>query len=369
MQTRGRGPSRGRGRNKAKSRSADSNHGASDARKVAKFCFCISAIYIAYNFQGRIQEKLSTTTGIEKQRFDNLTFLNLAQCFACFIWSFLVLKIWPGEAGPKAPISVYWACSISNTIGPACGMLALKYIGHPAQVLSKSSKMIPVMLIGAVVYGVPCSRQEYLCTFTVAAGMTLFALQSSSKRGIFAGPKALFGYALCLLDLGLDGYTNASQDALTTRYRKVDAWHLMMGTNLWSAAYTALFMFLVPGGGGYDAVRFYMHHPDAALDVLMFCFCGAIGQYFIFLTISRYGALTNATITSTRKVVTILMSSIWNGSPLSAQQWGGVVLVFAGLSYQIWCQYKNKKACKAAKLVRSASPARFRGSKTRRKCK
>lgn len=45
-----------------------------------------------------------------------------------------VLKIWPGEAGPKAPISVYWACSISNTIGPACGMLALKYIGHPAQV-------------------------------------------------------------------------------------------------------------------------------------------------------------------------------------------------------------------------------------------
>lgn len=46
-----------------------------------------------------------------------------------------VLKIWPGEPGTEAPILAYWACSISNAIGPACGMLALKYISYPAQVL------------------------------------------------------------------------------------------------------------------------------------------------------------------------------------------------------------------------------------------
>ena len=47
----------------------------------------------------------------------------------------VVLKIWPGEPGTEAPILAYWACSVSNTIGPACGILALKYISYPAQVL------------------------------------------------------------------------------------------------------------------------------------------------------------------------------------------------------------------------------------------
>jgi hypothetical protein len=50
------------------------------------------------------------------------------------IWGIVVLKIWPGEPGTEAPIMAYWACSISNAIGPACGMLALKYISYPAQV-------------------------------------------------------------------------------------------------------------------------------------------------------------------------------------------------------------------------------------------
>jgi hypothetical protein len=129
------------------------------------------------------------TYGSDGQRFDHLTFLNLTQCLMCFLWSFLseltflfpvfkaienhanwhtftcdvdrlhpivlelklhfahqvhhpnmyvmvvVLKIWPGEPGTEAPILAYWACSVSNTIGPACGILALKYISYPAQVL------------------------------------------------------------------------------------------------------------------------------------------------------------------------------------------------------------------------------------------
>lgn len=127
--------------------------------------------------------------GTDQQRFDHLTFLNLAQCFVCFVWSFLseyivhpssttnvqlitllflnawtlrrvhwlccrtsfscsefwgvvVLRIWPGEPGTEAPIMAYWACSISNAIGPACGMLALKYISYPAQV-----RMFKIFLI------------------------------------------------------------------------------------------------------------------------------------------------------------------------------------------------------------------------------
>lgn len=130
--------------------------------------------------------------------------------------------------------------------------------------------------------------------------------------------------------------------AVGYRYPKVNAWHLMMGMNFWGTLYMTAFMFLVPGGGGYAAVQFCLMHPDAAWDIFLFCFCGAVGQNFIFTTISQFGALTNTTITTTRKFVSILVSSLWNGNPLSMQQWTGVCMVFVGLSYPIWCKYQKK---------------------------
>jgi UDP-galactose transporter B1 len=50
------------------------------------------------------------------------------------------------------------------------GTEALQYISYPAQVLAKSSKMIPVMLMGSLVYGIRYTIPEYLCTFLVAGG-------------------------------------------------------------------------------------------------------------------------------------------------------------------------------------------------------
>lgn len=46
----------------------------------------------------------------------------------------------------------------------------------------------------------------------LAAGISLFALRSSSKvTGKLASPNAPLGYLLCFINLGLDGYTNAAQ--------------------------------------------------------------------------------------------------------------------------------------------------------------
>jgi hypothetical protein len=67
--------------------------------------------------------------------------------------------------------------------------------------------------------------------------------------------------------------------------------------------------------------------------------------------------LTNTTVTTTRKFMSILMSSIWNKNRLSIQQWGGVCMVFGGLSFQIWLAYQ-KKCQKAAKQIRAPAETR-----------
>jgi UDP-galactose transporter B1 len=45
-----------------------------------------------------------------------------------------VIKLWGGGNSGGAPWWSYWSAGITNTIGPAMGIEALKYISYPAQV-------------------------------------------------------------------------------------------------------------------------------------------------------------------------------------------------------------------------------------------
>ncbi|CAL5042119.1 unnamed protein product [Urochloa decumbens] len=330
--------------------------GGSMAGRVAVLAFCVAGIWSAYIYQGVLQETLSTKRfGPESRRFEHLAFLNFAQNVVCFVWSFIMIKLWSGgsSSAGRAPLWKYWGVSVTNTIGPTMGIEALKYISYPAQVLAKSSKMIPVMLMGTVLYGVKYTFPEYLCTFLVAGGVSSFALLKTSSKTIkkLANPNAPLGYTLCFLNLAFDGYTNSTQDLIkSSRFPKTNPWDIMLGMNLWGTIYNAVIMFVAPllfsnwpYANGFEAVKFCQDNPEVAWDIFYFCLCGAVGQNFIFLTISRFGSLTNTTITTTRKFMSIVVSSVISGNPLSPKQWGSVVMVFSGLSIQIYLKWKKKK--------------------------
>ncbi|KAF5207881.1 Udp-galactose transporter [Thalictrum thalictroides] len=319
------------------------SHGTGVGR-ILLLVFCIAGIWSAYITQGVLQETISTKRfGPEGKRFEHLSFLNLAQNVVCLIWSFMMLKIWSRSSSGGAPWWSYWSAGITNTIGPAMGIEALKYISYPAQVLAKSSKMIPVMLMGTLVYGIKYTLPEYMCTFLVAGGVSVFALAKTSSKTIskLAHPNAPLGYGLCFLNLAFDGFTNATQDSISVRYPKTSAWDIMLGMNLWGTIYNMVYMFSSPTGSGFEAVQFCKEHPEAAWDIFLFCLCGAVGQNFIFLTISRFGSLANTTITTTRKFVSIVVSSLLSGNPLSIKQWSSVIMVFSGLSYQIYLKWRK----------------------------
>ncbi|KAH7437382.1 hypothetical protein KP509_05G068600 [Ceratopteris richardii] len=207
------------------------------------------------------------------------------------------------------------------------------------------------MLMGSIIYGVKYKLPEYICTFLVAGGVSTFALFKSKAKSI-PKPNAPLGYSLCFINLAMDGFTNATQDSISAKFPKTTAWHIMLGMNLWGSIFSFLYLFAWNGGGGVEAVTFCKEHPDAAWEIVIFCLCGAVGQNFIFLTISKFGSLATTTITTTRKFMSILVSSVWSGSPLSAQQWMGVIMVFGGLSVQIYLKWQRmqKRTVKLRKL-------------------
>ena len=84
--------------------------------------------------QGILQERLSThryplrSGEGDPQQFHTVVALNFAQSVACLAWAAVYVSVFFGFGGGSTPWWMYWRAGLSNTVGPACGAIALKNI-------------------------------------------------------------------------------------------------------------------------------------------------------------------------------------------------------------------------------------------------
>ena len=81
--------------------------------------------------------------------------------------------------------------------------------------------------------------------------------------------------------------------------------------------------------------------PSMAMDLLYFSLCASVGQVLIFSIIKEFGSLTWITVSVTRKLVTVLLSVVRFGHTVVYEQWCGIGLVFASLSFEIFMKYRD----------------------------
>jgi len=193
--------------------------------------------------------------------------------------------------------------------------------------MGKSAKPIPVMILGVLLARKRYPLQKYFFVFMIVAGVALFLFKdkpatASTSSGLGAGE------LLLLVSLTLDGVTGAIQERMRAEH-KTSMYPMMLNLNLWSILYMGVA--LLATGEGVAFVAFAARHPHVLLQILAFSLCSAVGQNFIFLTVTTFGPLTCSIITTTRKFFTILASVLIFRHPMSARQWAGTGLVFAGL--------------------------------------
>jgi solute carrier family 35 (UDP-galactose transporter), member B1 len=320
----------------------------SKALVAFQFLLCVAMIYAAYITQGRVSELLSKERYGEQQvRFERMDALVGFQCIACFIWAALLGLL--AERGAKRwempPVKDYALIGITNVVGPVCGVYALKNISYPAQVLAKSCKSVPIMFVGALLYAKKYKTLEYVSALAIGGGVGLFAILSGKKKaGVFDQNPAL-GYALVLVNLIFDSFTNTGQDEIKRSYPKTSSLNMMCWTNFWGGLYYAVYFFLL-SSTGMEVISFCIEHPAAAQQLAAFCLCGALGQLAIFYSISQFGSLVTSIVCTTRKFFSILISVVLTGATLTLGQWAAVTLVFAGLLYKSSIRLFPSKAAK-----------------------
>ncbi|KAK4701879.1 solute carrier family 35 (UDP-galactose transporter), member B1, partial [Phenoliferia sp. Uapishka_3] len=266
---------------------------------------------------------------------------------------------------PRKLLKSYFFISLVSSLASPFGFLSLSHISFPTLLLGKSCKLVPVMAMNIVLYRRKFPPHKYLLVGMVTAGIWAFMAfkeGTGSKKGA-PETSSLLGLVLLGINLILDGVVNSTQDEVFKNYR-IDGPQMMFFMNVFSTAITVVAMmvpsaltpgFLAPAGADQHfnalstALSFISEHPAVLKDILLFSITGAIGQLFIFLTLSLYGSLTLVTITVTRKMVTMLLSVFIFDHHLMFGQWGGVGIVFAAIGMEAEVKRRETRQKKSAR--------------------
>ena len=285
-----------------------------------KLLFCFLGLQLSYLTWGIVQERVMTKDYLPG-RFKSSTFLVFNnRLLALFLslgivaYKRLIASKGSSESLKEAPLLQYAPSSLSNSISSWAQYEALKFVSFPTQVLSKSCKILPVMLVGALVNRTAYPLIEYLDATLITVGVGLFTVAERTAPSVrpSAAHDTLYGVCLLLTYLFCDSFTSQWQSRVYKTYQ-IDQYQMMLGINVWSCGLTALS--LVQSGEGLLSIAFIMKDPAALVDNLILSVASAVGQLFIFYTIKEHGPVVFTIIMTTRQLFSLVLSCMLFGMP------------------------------------------------------
>eukprot|EP00904_Undaria_pinnatifida_P013738 jgi/Undpi1/9495/HiC_scaffold_27.g11951.m1 len=225
---------------------------------------------------------------------------------------------------PKTQMLVLGMTSMGSTF---TSVRSLRYVIYPVQVLGKSCKPIPVMLMGAFL-GKKYPLKKYVNVGLIVTGVALF-MHSGSGAGKPGGDSGsqLFGLTLLFMSLCFDGGTGAYEDKLMCKHH-VGPFDLMFNIQFAKMLLAGLGLVITGQINGF----FSMVYSTGPV-LLLLGLSGAMGQVFIFVTISKFGALTCSIIGLARKIVTLLASIFIYGHEVNMAQCAGLTLAVGAMVF------------------------------------
>ncbi|KAJ3493990.1 hypothetical protein NLG97_g4371 [Lecanicillium saksenae] len=264
--------------------------------------------------------------------------------------------------------------AVTSSLASPFGYASLAHIDYITFLLAKSCKLLPVMFLHITVFRKRYPLYKYLVVAAVTAGVAVFTLHSGSKKKKASklGEDANVAWGMLLLGINLlfDGLTNSTQDYIFSSFQPYTGPQMMCANNMMSSLVTGLYLLVGPtilavtGAGEWlglgssdagelgNALAFMGRYPAVWKDVIGFAACGAVGQVFIFYTLSTFSSVLLVTVTVTRKMFTMILSVLAFGHRLTQMQWLGVGLVFGGIGVEASIARREKLAKEEAKKAK-----------------
>ncbi|XP_063242493.1 solute carrier family 35 member B1 [Bacillus rossius redtenbacheri] len=295
-----------------------------------KFFIYAGGVFICFFFYGILQERITRGVygeGENQEKFTCMLSLVLVQCIVNYLYAKIILSTVMKQGEDSTRTAYYSSSALTYLLAMVCSNMALQWVNYPTQVVGKSCKPIPVMILGVLVGKKHYSMKKYLFVVMIVVGVALFIFKDGKAGG---EESVLFGFGelLLFLSLTMDGLTGAIQERMRAEHQTKSG-HMMLNMNLWSILYVSFAVIM--SGEIFAFITFVQNHPSIIWQILTFSVTSALGQFFIFLTVSDFGPLPCSIITTTRKFFTVLGSVLFFGNTLLPRQWIATVIVFFGL--------------------------------------
>ena len=107
-----------------------------------------------------------------------------------------------------------------------------------------------------------------------------------------------------------------------------------------------------------SGVAYCMKNPEIMSKITKFALCSAVGQSFIFYTIANFDPLVLSTVTTTRKIFSVLLSILFKGHHVSLTGWSGIALACAGIGSELHDNMMGDNNSKKKEKKRTPASAR-----------
>lgn len=176
----------------------------------------------------------------------------------------------------------YASCSLTYLLAMVTSNMALRWLPYPTQVVGKSAKPIPVLLLGVLIGNKQYDLKKYVCIFTIVIGVVLFMYKDGKASNAKLDDSFGLGELLLILSLSMDGLTGAIQDRMRSSSRP-SAQQMMLAMNGWSTL--ILIAGLLVTGELFQFVAFTSKYPFLLINLSLLALTGAFGQLFIFMMV------------------------------------------------------------------------------------
>lgn len=296
---------------------------------AVKLLIGAGGIYGAFLYYGSLQEDVFRFAAPDGSKFTQAWFLQVLEALANVIIGFIGMQL----TGPTKgiPLKMFAISGAAQVSAKACTSLALANgLSFPVATLAKSGKMAPVMAGSLLLGGASYTIREYLQVAAIIGGTAIVSM--GKKKGSGSTSSAM-GVFYIVMSLALDGVTAGFQKRLKTDTAKVGVKPKPYDFMFWTNLFMCLTAVVIAGALGEvnSGVSFMATNPEILSQIIKFSICSAVGQSFIFYTIANFDPLVLSTVTTTRKIFSVLLSIFLKGHSLSVMGWSGIAMSCGGI--------------------------------------
>ena len=289
------------------------------SRLAVLFFFCVGSVWEEYMFRS-----------LPGFRFGwYLTFVQLVfmTCFAIAERAYYGEKAWRHEA----PLARHGIVAGAMTASRGLTNVSLEYLNYPTQVVFKSLKLLTVMIGSVLFVGRRYSRLEYVAAVLTVTSAALFGLGDRDAAPQFSW----VGIVVVLLSLVADSLHSNSQETLLQDHRATLR-ETMVFSNLFSAI-GALTVCLLTSEFSV-AFAYCARHPAAYIIMASHAVVNYLGVLCYVTSVKNFGVVLATTVTTVRKIVTVLLSFFIFPKPLNERYLYGLSLFFLAFMVQYYVQ-------------------------------